>query len=221
MIFKDLWKRRWLGKKHGEIPYFLYNSLNVQALLSFWTEGEMRRLKKQSPDDTNISQLHSPPPLLFLLIGWVETIKIVFCSVNLFKVSLYIGTLAWKIPWMEEPGRLQSMGSLRVRHNWATLLSRVGEGNGNPLQCSCLENPRVGGAWWAAVYGVAQSWTRLKRLSSSSSYILVNKKAQDIWEWCKFQDFKQSAITAYLDYIIILYYNILYYIIYIYYIILL
>ena len=43
-----------------------------------------------------------------------------------------------------------------------------GEGNGNPLQCSCLENPRDGGAWWAAVYGVAQSWTRLKRLSSSS-----------------------------------------------------
>ena len=37
-----------------------------------------------------------------------------------------------------------------------------GEGNGNPLQCSCLENPRDGGAWWAAVYGVAQSWTRLK-----------------------------------------------------------
>ena len=44
-----------------------------------------------------------------------------------------------------------------------------GKGNGNPLQCSCLENPRDGGAWWTAVYGVAQSWTRLKRLSSSSS----------------------------------------------------
>ena len=48
-------------------------------------------------------------------------------------------------------------------------LSCIGEGNGNPLQCSCLENPRDGGAWWAAVYGVAQSWTRLKWLSSSSS----------------------------------------------------
>ena len=48
---------------------------------------------------------------------------------------------------------------------------RVGEGNGNPLQCSCLENPRDGGAWWAAVYGVAQSQTRLKRLSSSSSKV--------------------------------------------------
>ena len=48
-------------------------------------------------------------------------------------------------------------------------LSCIGEGNGNPLQCSCLENPRDGGAWWAAAYGLAQSWTRLKRLSSSSS----------------------------------------------------
>ena len=48
-------------------------------------------------------------------------------------------------------------------------LSCIGEGNGNPLQCSCLENSRDSGAWWAAVYGVAQSQTRLKRLSSSSS----------------------------------------------------
>ena len=48
-------------------------------------------------------------------------------------------------------------------------LSCTGEGNGNPLQCSCLENPRDGGDWWAAVYGVAQSRTRLNRLSSSSS----------------------------------------------------
>ena len=177
-------------------------------------------------------------------------------------------TLAWKIPWTEEPGRLQSMGSLRVGYHWATSLSLftfmhwrskwqptpvflpgesqgrgslvgchlwvaqsrtrlkwlsssssieqwrrqwhptpvllpgkshgwrslegcspwghwgsdtterlhfhfslscIGEGNGNPLQRSCLENPRNGGAWWAAVYGVAQSRTRLKRLSSSSS----------------------------------------------------
>ena len=50
-------------------------------------------------------------------------------------------------------------------------LSGIGEENGNPLQCSCLENPRDGGAWWAAVSGVAQSRTRLKRLSSSSIHI--------------------------------------------------
>ena len=77
------------------------------------------------------------------------------------------GTLAWKIPWTQEPGRLQSMGSLRVRHDSATSLSCIGEGNGNPLQCSCLENPRDRGAWRAAVSGVAQSQTRLKRLSSN------------------------------------------------------
>ena len=132
----------------------------------------------------------------------------------------HYSTLAWKIPWTEEPGGLQSMGSRRVRHNWATSLSLftflhwrrkwqptpvllpgkshgwrslvgcnpwgreesdtterlhfhfslscIGEGNGNPLQCSCLENLRDSGAWWAAIYGVAQSRTQLKRLSSSS-----------------------------------------------------
>ena len=78
-------------------------------------------------------------------------------------------TLAWKIPWTEEPAGLQSMGSLRVGQDWETSLSRIGEGNGNPLQCSCLKNPRDGGAWWAAIYGVAQSRTRLKWLSSSSN----------------------------------------------------
>ena len=84
-------------------------------------------------------------------------------------MALHSSTLAWKIPWTEEPGGLQSMGSHRVGCDWMTSLSRTGEGNGSPLQCSCLENPRDGGAWWAAVYGVAQSRTRLKRLSSSSS----------------------------------------------------
>jgi len=59
-------------------------------------------------------------------------------------------------------------------------LSCIGEGNGNPLQCSCLENPRDGGAWWAAVYGVAQSRTRLKRLSSSSSSIVGGNESEGI-----------------------------------------
>ena len=72
---------------------------------------------------------------------------------------------------MEEPSGLQSMESLRVGDKWATSLSlsRIGEGNGNPLQWSCLENPRDRGAWRAAIYGVTQSWTRLKWFSSSSS----------------------------------------------------
>ena len=57
-------------------------------------------------------------------------------------------------------------------------ISCIGEGNGNPLRYSCLENPRDGGAWWAAIYGVAQSLTRLMRLSSSSSSI-----QQHVWSW--------------------------------------
>ena len=81
-------------------------------------------------------------------------------------------TIAWKIPWTEEPGRLQSMRSQELdtneRLHFHFSLSCIGEGNGNPLPRSCLENPRDGGAWWAAIYGVAQSRTRLKQLSSSS-----------------------------------------------------
>ena len=76
----------------------------------------------------------------------------------------YSLTLAWKIPWMEDPGGLQPMGSKSdptERLHFHFSLSCI-EGNGNPLQCSCLENPRDGGAWWAAVYGVPQSRTRLK-----------------------------------------------------------
>jgi len=64
-------------------------------------------------------------------------------------------------PW----GREESDTTERLHFHFS--LSCIGEGNGNPLQCSCLENPRDGGAWWAAVYGVAQSQTRLKRLSIS------------------------------------------------------
>ena len=66
-------------------------------------------------------------------------------------------------PW----GRWKSDTTERLHFHFS--LSCIGEGNGNPLQRSCLENPRVGRAWWAAVYGVAQSRTRLKRLSSYSS----------------------------------------------------
>ena len=75
-------------------------------------------------------------------------------------------TFAWKIPWTEESGGLQAMGSIESdmteQLHFHFSLSCIGEGNGNPLQCSCLENPRDGGAWWAAVYGVTRSRTRLK-----------------------------------------------------------
>ena len=69
-------------------------------------------------------------------------------------------------PWGRE--ELNMTGRLHFHFS----LSCIGEGNGNPLQCSCLENPRDGGAWWVAVYGVAHSWTQLKRLSSSKVIII-------------------------------------------------
>ena len=77
----------------------------------------------------------------------------------------YSSTLAWKLPWTEEPGRLQSMGSHTTEQLHSHFsLSCIGEGNGNPLQCSCLENPRDGGAWWPAVSGshrVGHDWIDL------------------------------------------------------------
>ena len=77
------------------------------------------------------------------------------CSTPSFPVLHYLLELA------------QTHGTEQLHFHFS--LSCIGEGNGNPLQCSCLENPRDGGAWWAAVHGVTQSWTWLKWLSSSSS----------------------------------------------------
>ena len=67
-------------------------------------------------------------------------------------------------------------GNMTERLHFHFSLSCIGEGNGNPLQCSCLENPRDRGAWWSAVYGVAQSRPRLKQLSSSSILFLLIKE---------------------------------------------
>ena len=76
-------------------------------------------------------------------------------------------------PW----GRWGSDTTERLHFHFS--LSCTGEGNGNPLQCSCLENPTDGGAWWAAIYGVAQSQTRLKWLSNSNP--IVNQGRSALW----------------------------------------
>ena len=76
------------------------------------------------------------------------------------------GILVGCSPW----GCTESDSTERLRFHFS--LSHIGEGNGNPLQYSCLESPRDGGAWWAAVYGVTQSRTRLKRLSSSFQLLI-------------------------------------------------
>ena len=128
-------------------PHDLVILMRQETTVNYLKELEVRQLDKQHTADT-----------------WC-------ISQELEKaMATHSSPLAWKIPWTEEPGRLQSMGSRRVGHDWTTSLSIslscIGEGNGNPLQCSCLENPKEGGAWWAAVYGVTQSRTRLQRLSS-------------------------------------------------------
>ena len=101
------------------------------------------------------------------------------------ETATHSSILAWKIPWTEGPSGLQSMGSRKVGHDWMTSLSLFTfmhwRRKWQPLQCSCLENPRDWGAWWAAVYGVAQSRTRLKRLSSSSSSSLRLLQIKLLW----------------------------------------
>ena len=93
-------------------------------------------------------------------------------------MAAHSSTLAWKIPWTEEPGRLQSMGSLRVRHNWTTSLSLSAfmhwRRQWQPTPVFLPGESQGWGAWWAAVFGVAQSRTQLKRLSSS-------RNARDFW----------------------------------------
>ena len=111
----------------------------------------------------------------------------VLCLPTVFNIIVLASTAEpWRRRWQPTPVLLPGES-----HGWRSLvgcspwgleesdtterlhfdfsLSCIGEENGNPLQCSCREKPRDGGTWWAAVYGVAQSWTRLKRLSSSSS----------------------------------------------------
>ena len=139
-------------------------------------------------------------------------------TINLFSFTIlgnlsekatapHSSTLAWKIPWTDEPGGLQSMRSLRVRHHWATSLWLFTfthwRRKWQPTPVSCLENPRDGGAWWAAIYGVAQSWTRLKRLSSSSSSSrklkVVIKNYCPATKWVKFHSCRSIEVRASLN----------------------
>ena len=116
-------------------------------------------------------------------LGW--TARISLQSKGSSVLGIY-GCLGWRRQWHPTPvllpGKSHGRRSLVGCSPWGReesdttellpfhlSLSCIGEGNGNPLQYSCLENPRDGETWWAAVYGVTQSWTRLKRLSSSNT----------------------------------------------------
>ena len=121
--------------------------------------------------------------------GDIRNTGLIPVSENPLEESMATGSsiLAWRIPWIEEPGGLQSMEWQRVGHNWSKLahthtslysiklywrgieennsMGKTGEGNGNPLQYPCRENPMDGEAWWAAVHGVAKSQTRLSNFT--------------------------------------------------------
>ena len=86
------------------------------------------------------------------------------------EMTTHFSSLSWRILWIEETGRLLFIRSHRVGHNWSDLTCMHWRRKWQPTKYSCLENPRDGGAWWGAVYGVTQSQTRLKWLSSSSSH---------------------------------------------------
>ena len=115
-------------------------------------------------------------------------------------------TRAWKILWTEEPGGLQSMGSLRVGHDWATSLSLFTfmhwRRTWQPTPVFLPGESQGRGAWWAAVYGVAQSQTRLKRLSSSSRPCqwgpLVEK-----WAW-RSRDYSSVALLDIWEHVVVL-----------------
>ena len=152
--------KTWVREKYqGEWFYF-------KTRITWFHKGKnkprfnMREKRRWNFTHTHI-HTHTPRPWFFLFPSMHTYIYLWGKHIRQVEKAIapHSGTLAWKILWTEEPGGLQPMGSLRVRHDWATSLSRREEGNGNPLQCSCLENPRDRGAWWAAVYGVAESDT--------------------------------------------------------------
>ena len=108
------------------------------------------------------------PRSMHLLISWLQLPSV---------MAIHSSTLAWKIPWMEEPGRLQSMGSLRVRHNWATSLSLFTfmhwRRKWQPTPVFLPGESQGRGSLVGCIYGVAKSRTRLKQLSSSSSSVCL------------------------------------------------
>ena len=115
-------------------------------------------------------------------------------------MATHSSTLAWKIPWMGSLVGCTPWGCKELdtteRLHFHFSLPCIEEGNGNPFQCFCLENPRDRGTWWAAISGAAQSQTRLKQLSSSSSRNANQKKLVGILCVCAYLHFKYACIFS-------------------------
>ena len=149
------------------LPKILLGS-STREIKSIW--GELSSLQRWVFQSRNTVPLRS-------LISFISTLY--FSAYRTW--TCLVGRRQWHPTPVPLPGKSHRWRSLVGCNPWGRQesdtteqlhfhfsLSCIAEGNGNRLQCSCLENPRDGGAWWAAVYGVAQSWTRLKWLSSSS-----------------------------------------------------
>ena len=129
-------------------------------------------------------------------LGWEDPLE--------KEMAIHSSTIAWKIPWTEEPGRLLSMGSQRVGHDWATshaecewflfniyIIKANREGNGNPLQYSCLENSMDREAWQSAVHGVARvecNWVTntikaIKQQTKVMGIIIKIIITPTVWKW--------------------------------------
>ena len=177
-VGKILWRKEWLptpvfwpGEFHGLCSPQDYRVGQDWAPFSYWVPGNVTGTAEGVENHR-----HEPS-------GQKDATQII---TQLDILNVYLQTV-WRRQWHSTPVLLPGKS-----HRWRSLvgcspwgrsewdmteplhfhfsLSCIGEGNGNPLQCSCLENPRDRGAWWAAVYGVAQSQTRLKRLSTSTYY---------------------------------------------------
>ena len=111
-------------------------------------------------------------------VAYSNTFDISLTTIAEKAMAPHSSTLAWRIPWKRglvgcSPWDCWESDTTERLH---FSLSCIGEGNGSPLRCSCLENPGDGGACWSAIYRVAQSWTRLKQLSSSSNHCTLTTR---------------------------------------------
>ena len=185
-----------MGKKNSLLVFAVKLPSKAEEIFAKWNKYLKNPEKHNSELPGNIYHW------FLLKFGYLGTLAHI-CPLVLpmeKAMSPHSSTLAWSTHPTPSHGWRSLVGCSPwgrwVRHDWATSLSCIGEWNGNPLECSCLENPREGGAWWVTVYGVAQSQTRLRRLSSSSgSSSVTQNNEENCCTWFSEFNFESSHST--------------------------
>ena len=157
----------------------------------------------------SISPSNEYSGLISLRIDWIDLLDVQGTLKSLLQHHTSKGSILRRSTPVLLPGKSHGQRSLVGCSPWGSeesdtterlhfhfSLSCIREGNGSPLQCSCLENPRDGRAWWAAIYGVARSWTLLKRLSSSSSNFLYSPALTSIHDYWKSNSFARWTFVS-------------------------